>query len=557
MSPTTLEGFVGQKYATWNPLTAKNPSSFSELTDLIRSNRGFIPPAKLDYGDHGLGGVIETIATAIENEQRIALYADYDVDGTMSCVSWIWFFQEIGFENFVHYIPCRFKEGYGLNLKAIRHLVENEKAEVIITMDTGITANEEAAYCKEQGVAFICTDHHKIQPEKMPDSLILNPKLHPDPMYQELCGCGITFVLLRKLGQIFPVNNSLWNDLLALAGMATICDVVPLNGVNHRLARMGVDALLRSQKPVLQGLREACSLELGVDEKDVGFRLGPRINAVGRLDHADLVVKAFLEDDPTDLIRYMSECNDRRRLIQDQIVKEAIELASARRDDPVLFLGGDWHTGVVGIAASKLAEKFWRPTWLFQRKDGICKGSARSVPGFDVTEAMAAAGKLFTKFGGHRAAGGFTFPAENEAAIREALIAFANTKREKNPEIWQSQVNFDCTLPTDLIRFELLPELEGLKPFGHGFEEPKFCIEASVTRCDIYNDKTTGDPRHTFVTIQTPHAGPQKIKFFNEVHDVFQTMPLGQKVRFLVSVEKDTYRGKVGISLQGHDFSLN
>jgi single-stranded-DNA-specific exonuclease len=178
--------------------------------------------------------------------QKLALYADYDVDGTMSCVSWIWFFEAIGFKNYIHYIPCRFKEGYGVNLSAIKHLVESERAQVVITMDTGITANEEARWCKEQGVTFICTDHHKVQPEKMPDSLILNPKMHPDAIYQELCGCGITFVLLRKIAQHLTdikIPDHIWTDILALTGMATICDVVPLNGVNHKLARMGVDAL--------------------------------------------------------------------------------------------------------------------------------------------------------------------------------------------------------------------------------------------------------------------------------------------------------------------------
>src|SRR5690606_4635275 len=143
-------------------------------------------------------------------------------------------------------IPDRMTEGYGVHLKALQHLVENEHCDMIITMDTGITANAEARYCRENGIIFICTDHHKVQPDKMPDSIILNPKFHPHPDYQELCGCGITFVLLRRLGETFPVSSTVWNDILALVGMATICDVVPLNGVNHRLARLGVEALMRS-----------------------------------------------------------------------------------------------------------------------------------------------------------------------------------------------------------------------------------------------------------------------------------------------------------------------
>jgi single-stranded-DNA-specific exonuclease len=303
-------------------------------------NRQFSALDKLEYGDHGLERAVECLTRAIQANRRIALYADYDVDGTMSCVSWVWFLRAIGFSNFVTYIPCRFKEGYGVNLKAVQHLVENEKVGVILTMDTGITANEEAAFCRSQGVEFICTDHHKIQPEKMPDCITLNPKLHPDPLYQELCGCGITFVLLRRLAATFPVSNELWTDLVALAGMATICDVVPLNSVNHRLARLGVNALIRSNRPVLRRLREAASLQEGLDEKDVGFRLGPRINAVGRLGHAEQVVEAFIGENPERLIEYMGACNEERKQIQKRITREA-SLLGADHADCRKFLAPD------------------------------------------------------------------------------------------------------------------------------------------------------------------------------------------------------------------------
>ena len=149
----------------------------------------------------------------------------------------------------------------------------------------------------------------------MPDSLILNPKMHPNEMYQELCGCGITFVLLRKLGKEFQVSHEVWNDILALCGMATICDVVPLNGVNHKLAKMGVSALVKSNHTVLKTLRRAAGAETDLDEFDIGFRVGPRINAVGRLEHAHLVIKAFVENDCKPLIEQMSLLNDKRKLI--------------------------------------------------------------------------------------------------------------------------------------------------------------------------------------------------------------------------------------------------
>ena len=544
---------MGRKFAQWQALSEALPRSHRDIQDIVRGIRSFEAVEKLDFGDHGLHLVLDSISAAIEQNKRIALYADYDVDGTMSCVSWIWFFQALGFKNYVHYIPCRFTEGYGVNLDAIKHLIHDEHADLIITMDTGITANGEAAYCRENDVQFICTDHHKIQAEKMPDCLILNPKLHPNPMYQELCGCGITFVLLRKLALHFPTlpaNHAVWTDILALTGMATICDVVPLNGVNHRLAKYGVDALMRSKRPVLAKLRTASSIDAEGDEKDVGFRLGPRINAVGRLEHADIVIKAFIEEDPSALIAKMGVCNERRRQIQNGIVEEALTAAAQYPDAPILFLGGDWHQGVVGIAASKITETFWRPTWLFQRKDGICKGSARSIKGFDVTDAMSSCKDLFTKFGGHAAAGGFAFPAENEDAIRAALESFANEAKSQKPELWQSTIDFDCELPAELADLHLIDVLDDLKPFGHGFAEPRFKISASIERIQYYNDKQTGVPRHTCIHTNLGR-GTEKILFFGTV---IEDLSPDDDVHFVVTASRNTFRGRTSLSLMGHDY---
>jgi len=545
---------VGRKFRRWRSLSSERPTSLKDVAGILLANRQFTQLSQLTYGDFGLTAVVETMVKAISDGKRIGLYADYDVDGTMSCVSWIWFLEAIGYNNFVHYIPCRFKEGYGLNLKAIQHLIDDERAELIITMDTGITANLEAAYCRERGVEFICTDHHVIQPEKMPDCIILNPKMHPDSMYKELCGCGITFVLLRKLGERVGAPASIWTDLLALTGMATICDVVPLNGVNHRLAKLGVAALSQSRRPVIRELMSACQTLKDVDEKDVGFRLGPRINAVGRLEHADSVIKAFIGADPKPLIEHMDTCNEQRKKIQRSIVEQARREAARYGDAPVLFLGGDWHPGVVGIAASKIAEEFWRPVWLYQRQADVCKGSARSVRGFDVTAAMSQVGSMFTKFGGHAAAGGFTFATAKEDYIRAALTDVAAAMRAEKPEIWESQIVFDCELPSDLATLSLTEELDGLKPFGHGFEEPRFAIKAEITGTRFYNCKETGEPRHTCVMIRAgATARPQKVMFFNEVHEDLKDVT---EATFVVSAGRSTFGGETSLTLYGHDFAL-
>lgn len=542
---------MGYKYQIWQAKSEQVPASFLDLTRLIQSNRNFLSIPQLNYGDYGLEAAKAAVAEAITKGKRIALYADYDVDGTMSCVSWVWFLEALGYTNYTYYIPCRFSEGYGLNMDAMKYLIDEQKAELIITMDTGITANEEAAYCKSRGVEFICTDHHKIQLEKMPDCIVLNPKLHPDPDYQELCGCGITFVLLRKLEQQFPISASAWTDILALVGMATICDVVPLNSVNHRLANLGVSALLRSQKNVLVKLRQACSIDTKLDEKDVGFRIGPRINAVGRLKHAKVVVEAFVGEDPEPLIKFMGECNEERKLIQKKILEQAREQAERYKDDPILFLGGDWHPGVVGIAASKICEEYWKPTWLYQRQDGKAKGSARSIPGVDVTELLQSASEYLDKFGGHAAAAGYSFDLQNENAIRSRLIEVASKLKISQPDLWRSRISFDCQIPLDLTELELAQAMDSLKPFGHGFEEPLFCIEADIRRVDFYKDKSTGEAKHTAISFLNPQGIHHKVLFFNEV---FEQLESSRRVQFLVSAEKNSFRGQTSLTLIGKDW---
>ncbi|MCB1136241.1 MAG: hypothetical protein KDK78_08240 [Chlamydiia bacterium] len=386
----------------------------------------------------------------------------------------------------------------------------------------------------------------------MPDCVILNPKMHPDPAYQELCGCGITYVLLRQLGKTFPIEADVWSDILAITGMATICDVVPLNPINHQLARLGVRALIRSQRPVLRQLRQACALSEGLNETDVGFRLGPRINAVGRLEHAEAVVQAFIGQDTVPLIRFMGECNDRRKRLQEQIVKEASQLALQQEKSPILFLGGDWHPGVVGIAASKLVDAFWKPVWLFQRGEALCKGSARSIPGFDVTAAMQAAGDCFLKFGGHRAAAGYSFAPEQEQAILMALVQHAVAQKQQNPELWQSQCRYDCELPLHLLNLDLMDLLDELRPFGHGFEEPRFLIEAPIEEVRFYQDKATGEPKHTAVSLAVP-TGRLKLMFFHKVCGDLVDAPVG---RFLVTAQRNVYQGRVSLSLFGRDYAL-
>jgi single-stranded-DNA-specific exonuclease len=208
----------------------------------------------------------------------------------------------------------------------------------------------------------------------------------------------------------------------------------------------------------------------------------------------------------------MGRCNEERKTIQSRIVTEARAQARDEEESPILFLGGDWHSGVVGIAASKICEEFWKPTWLFQKKEGICKGSARSIPDFHLTETMQHCSELFTKFGGHKAAAGFTFPEKNESLIKEKLTEYCTTQKNLFPDLWKSKKNYDCDLPLGLIDFPLIEVIAGLKPFGNGFNPPLFRIEGKIVNKQYYLNKTTGAPKHTAIWIGT--NGVENKKFY-------------------------------------------
>ena len=339
--------------------------------------------------------------------------------------------------------------------------------------------------------------------------------------------------------------------------MATICDLVPLNPVNHRIARLGVKALLKSKRPVLQKLiKKALDSNTDLDEQDIGFKLGPRINAVGRMAHSHKVIEAFVDDKIDSLLDFMEICNDKRKKIQQEIIDEACDLAVPKNDDPILFLGGNWHQGVVGIAASRLVDEFWKPVWLFEenKKTGICKGSARSIQGFDITEAMVQSKIYFDKFGGHQAAGGFSFAIEKKDLVHKSLLEYASNIKKSHPNLWISSIDYDCELSPSLLNINIFQLFEQLKPFGFGFKEPLFTIEFKIHKCQFYYDKVTNKPKHTCVFVKTDEEKNLKIIFFNNVYTSLQQ---ATKAYFLVTIQKNKWQGNISLNLIGHDYKVS
>lgn len=559
---------MGLKYDIWNRCFSGGLcSSYEEVLSTIKKNRDFKPHQKLQYEDQALSRATSLVCKYILDNKKIALYSDYDVDGVMSCVSWIWFFKAISYTNYEYYIPDRFQEGYGVNKKAIEKLILEKKVDLIISMDTGITAKKEVDYCRSLGAEFVCTDHHTIQEELLPECEIVNPKLYHDEYYKDLCGCGICFVFLRKLGQSllkntpdskrYQISNTQWKDILALVGIATVCDIVPLNGVNHSIVKLGLAALTESRRDILVKLKEICGMDKSfLDEKDVGFAIGPRINAVGRLEHVSNIMSAFIEEDYDKIestLEYMNKCNSKRKYIQEGIYAQVKQIALNHLDDSFLFVGGiGWHHGVVGIVASKIVNDFFKPAFVYSQEDNLCVGSVRSIPGVDIVEAFNCIKEYLVKSGGHASAGGFSFKLEDKDIIYQKLKEHFDRLKQSSSQLWKTSIDVDCCLHFGLVDTKMVEKINELKPFGCGFLEPVFELEGIVSRVEYYNDKKSGKPKHTVVFLQNKFGFVLKILFFNEIINLEQY----SDIKVLVNLGIDTYRGVRSVALYGVDVEI-
>ncbi|PKK89259.1 MAG: hypothetical protein CVV64_15230 [Candidatus Wallbacteria bacterium HGW-Wallbacteria-1] len=556
----------------WTCLSQSEPSSIVELEEILRKNRNFRTIEKLDFGEHGLEKPAQAIARVMGRDGKIVIWGDYDVDGVTSVVTAMLFFRALGYDRVACKVPDRFSEGYGLNEASLRELIDREKPDLIITVDAGITASHEASVCAQLGVELIVTDHHSIDPDRLPDCIILNPKLHPDPDYRELCGCATILVLLRHMARTDPgiaallsrdpaARQDLWYTLTALAGIATICDVVPLNPVNHLLVRQGMKCLLKSENPALRLMIRECGENQGQTcEMDVAFKVGPLINAVGRLYHAGRVVDAFLHGSPDDLVEAMHSVNVERKGIQRDMIDEALEMASTLPASSFYCLGSaDFHEGVVGIVASRMVEELNRPVVIYC--DGpICKGSGRSIPGFSLFDALCAVNvedpDILITFGGHAMASGLSFRQKDAVRLQEMLNRIADEAFTSDPSLLITSAVYDCQLPVSLLTLEAADSITTLKPFGNGCPAPLFRVRARALDKGFYflkdsEGRRTEVPGHTYFNIQGPD-GPLRVNFFNRV---IQENP--ENIDILVTLSSDSFRGRRRVALRGVDYSFD
>lgn len=441
-----------------------------------------------------MDAAVDRIVRAIQASESISIWGDYDVDGTTGASVLVSFLRELGVEA-IFYVPHRIEEGYGLNIEGLRRLKERG-VRLVVMVDSGISNFKEVAAANEIGVDIVIVDHHQ-PPEQLPPAIaVVNPHrsdcAFPD---KGLCAAGLAFYVvialrarLRDAGWFRASGDPDLRRHLDIVALGTIADMVPLKGVNRTLVKRGLTALGSSTRPGVIALKQIAGFATGdVTAGQVGFQLGPRINAAGRMDAAIKVIELLTTESPEVALRIAQELdahNRERRAMEAEVLQTALEQAGKvieRRRYSLVLSGEGWHPGVLGIVASRVVERFHRPTIVLGFQGGEGKGSARSIRGFHMVEGLRRCGYLLEKFGGHEYAGGLTIKEENLPSFIEAFDEAA--RAVLSDEALVPFLEIDAQLNFAEIGHPLMREIDVLKPFGVGNPEPIF-ISRGIEVCE-------------------------------------------------------------------------
>ncbi len=426
---------------------------------------------------------VDRLNDAMGRKERILVYGDYDVDGC-TAVALVYKFLQQFYSNIEYYIPDRYEEGYGVSRKGIDY-AKQQGVKLIIILDCGIKAINEIAYAKEQGIDFIICDHH-VPDEVMPPAVaILNPKRTDDSYpFKHLCGCGVGF----KFMQAFAKNNSIpfsrLIPLLDLCAVSIAADIVPVVDENRILAYHGLKQLNQNPSIGLKAIIDICGLngrELSMS--DIVFKIGPRINASGRMENGKESVDLLVEKDFSTALsqaKHINEYNEQRKDIDKQMTEEAniivSKLENQRHQSSIVLYDENWKKGVIGIVASRLTEIYFRPTVVLTRDGEFATGSARSVMGFDVYAAIKSCRNLLVNFGGHTYAAGLTLRWDDIPEFRRRFQEFVD--EHIMPEQQEANINVDAIIDFKDISKRLYNDLKRFSPFGPGNTKPLFCTKA-------------------------------------------------------------------------------
>jgi single-stranded-DNA-specific exonuclease len=552
-----LAGTLGISEALANLMVQRNITTPDEALAFFEPNLGYLHDP---FMMKDMNIAVERISTAVKKNERILVYGDYDVDGT-TAVALMYSFLKEQYSNVEYYIPDRYKEGYGVSFQGIDFAFQNN-CKIIITLDCGIKAVEKVKYARSKGIDVIICDHHYPGGEIPKALAVLDPKQpgcnYP---YKELSGCGVGFKLVHAYSRVHGIPFTKIANYLDLVAVSIASDIVPLTGENRVLAYFGLKQLNESPRTGLREIIREAEVTRTLTVEDVVFKIGPRINAAGRMETGSKVVELLISNDSklaTGISKEINSFNIERRNVDRSITTEAMRMISddhrtVNAKTTVLF-NPSWKKGVIGIVASRLIETYYRPTVILTESNGFATGSARSVQGYDLYQAIEACSDLLESFGGHMFAAGLTLKKENIKPFMERFEQFVNstiTEEQLVPRVF-----VDSELSFTEINDEFYIFLNKFQPFGPENMSPVF-----VSR-NIY-DSGTGrmvGSSGEHLKLDLCHESTGRKIFpaiaFSQA-EYFEHIKAGKPIDICYSIEMNEFRGNRNLQLNVRDIKLS
>lgn len=534
-----------------NEITAQ----FGELLGGVMLSRGIttLDRAREFFGCSSLSdplllkdmeSAVDVIRQALDEGKKITVYGDYDCDGVTSTAMMYGYLDAMGAE-VEYYIPDR-SEGYGMNIPALEKILD-QGTELIITVDNGVSAVEEAEYIRQRGAQLVITDHHQ-PPQELPVcEACVNPHRQDDNSpFKELCGAGVVLKLLCALEED---EEFVMEQYAELAAVGTIGDVMPLVGENRYIVRRGIEDIRASQNIGIDRLLRTAGVSLeSVDATTVAFSICPRINAAGRIAAADKAVQLLMADSPEQaglLSEELNLMNENRRAeearIMEDVSRQLESDPSILRERVLVVSGEGWHHGVIGIVAARLLEKYGKPVLMISVENGEARGSARGIDGFSIYKLLDRCSRVLTKFGGHPKAGGFSLPADRIGDFRQMVYAFC---RECYPKMPEYTVSADMEITGDRLTEEALNSLSQLEPCGEGNQRPVFLLR----NCTVESKRALKDGRYTSFELRSGGVKLKALCFgipFAKFHP-----EQGSMVDIIAAAELNEFRGVKSVTLK-------
>ena len=526
-------------------LTNREITEETEITKFLNPKRSdFYDP----FGMPDMEKAVERILKAIENKEQIIIYGDYDVDGITSVTVLKSFLEERGIQVNV-YIPNRLNEGYGLNKTAMEEIAKQGN-KLMITVDCGITAVEEVEYAKKFGIETIITDHHE-PAEELPKAIAVVDAKRKDNKYEyrNLAGVGVVFKLIQALSIKLELDQKEYLKYLDIVCVGTISDIVPLTDENRVIVKLGLKLVEQTKNLGLKEILQSCGYSK-INSTTISFGVAPRINACGRMGHQEEALNLLLskeENEVKELTQKINEYNKTRQEIEKNIYNEAVEQIEKEGLDTkntIVVSGKGWHHGVIGIVSSKITELYFKPSILLCEEDGKCKGSGRSIPGFDLHEALMECNDTIDKFGGHAMAVGINIKKEKVEEFKEE---FEKIAKEKEVDKIIPILNLDAEIKLDDVNKEMVDSLKELEPFGEANKMPIFAFR----NLKIDSIRSLSEGKHLRLSVKDNKNIINAIGF--NMGALADTYRIGDRVDIAGNLEINSFNGVDSIQINIKD----